>query len=231
MEADVTLVAAFGAGLLSFVSPGVLPLIPGYLSYLAGPALDAIPGRAPAAALAFIVGFSLVFVSLGATASAAGQFVMQQLPLFGRLAAVVILLSGLHTMGLLRLGGLSAQERDHRWRAAANVIGALLVGAAFALGWTPVIGPLLAGIFAIAASRDTVNEGVGLLAAFAVGLAVPFFATALVINRLGATAGSRRHAHAIRLIAGTLLVVMGLLILTSRFTAIAPWLSAYLPTY
>ncbi len=248
MDADVTLLAAFGAGLLSFVSPGVLPLIPGYLSYLAALALDEVRGTAPAttapavppnegrrrviaASLAFVLGFSLIFVSLGATASAAGQFLMQRLPLFGRLAGAVILLSGLDAIGTLRVGWFSRHRRDPTRRTTAGVIGASLVGAAFALGWTPLIGPVLAGIFAVATSRDTVSEGVGLLATYALGLAVPFFATALVINWFSGAMAKSRQARALQWVAGAVLVVMGLLIVTNTFTVISLWLSAYLPTY
>jgi cytochrome c-type biogenesis protein len=244
MEADVTRLAAFGAGLLSFISPGVLPLIPGYLAYLAGLTLDEGPGIAPAAAtstgtrprviaasLAFVLGFSLVFIALGATASAAGQFLMQRLPLFGRLAGAVILVSGLDTMGTLRVGWFSPQSRDPTRRTTAGVAGALVLGAAFALGWTPLIGPVLAGIFAVAASRDTVSEGVGLLATYAFGLAVPFVAAALVISSFSGAMAKSRPAHAAQRVLGALLVVMGLLILTNTFTVIALWLAAYLPAY
>jgi len=244
MDEHVTPLAAFGAGLLSVVSPGVLPLIPGYLAYLAGLTLDERPeitgivvassGARPrviAASLAFILGFSLVFIALGATASTAGQFLMQRQSLFGRLAGAVILLSGLDAIGTLRVGWFSRHQRDPTRRTTAGVIGALVVGAAFALGWTPLIGPVLAGIFAVAASRDTVSEGVGLLATYALGLAVPFFATALVINWFSSAMAKSRPAHALQRVAGAWLVVMGLLILTSTFTVIALWLTAYLPAY
>jgi cytochrome c-type biogenesis protein len=247
MEENVTLVAAFGAGLLSFVSPCVLPLVPGYLSYVSGLSLDELRGQTPAggdgppaavtrrivlASLAFILGFSLVFVALGATASAAGRFLLERLPVLSRLAGVVIIVFGLHTMGVLRIEWLYRTKQVHTSRRPAGLVGALLVGAAFAFGWTPCLGPILAGILAVGASRDTVGDAVRLLATYSLGLGVPFLATGLAINRFfGAMAKIRRHYHAIEMVSGALLVVIGLLIFSNRFTVIAQWLSPYLPVY
>jgi cytochrome c-type biogenesis protein len=252
LEENVTLLAAFGAGLLSFISPCVLPLIPGYLSYISGLSLDEMRGAAattgggtvavvvPADArrrvlfssLAFILGFSLVFISLGASATAIGHFLARRLSLLGRIAGVVIVLFGLHTMGVLRIEWLYQEKRVQTQRKPAGFVGAMLVGIAFAFGWTPCIGPILAGILAIAATRSGVGEGVRLLAAYSLGLAVPFFATALAINRFfGAMSRIRRHYHAIELVSGSLLVVIGVLIFTNRFTVIAQWLTPYLPVY
>jgi cytochrome c-type biogenesis protein len=246
MEENVTLLAAFGAGLLSFVSPCVLPLVPGYLSYVSGLSLDELRGTAKAAAptpsnartriltasLAFILGFSLVFVALGATASAAGQFLIERLPILSRLAGAVIILFGLHTMGVLRIEWLYQTKQVQTRRKPAGPFGAMLVGAAFAFGWTPCLGPILAGILAVGASRDTVGDAVQLLATYSLGLGVPFLATGLAINKFfGAMAKIRRHYHMIELVSGALLVVIGLLIFTNRFTVIAQWLSPYLPVY
>lgn len=246
MEENVTLLAAFGAGLLSFISPCVLPLVPGYLSYVSGLSLDELRGTSPRAAtepsaargrvvvasLAFILGFSLVFVALGATASAAGQFLIERLPILSRLAGVVIIVFGLHTMGVLRIEWLYQTKQVQTKRKPAGPFGAMLVGAAFAFGWTPCLGPILAGILAVGASRDTVGDAVQLLATYSLGLGVPFLLTGLAINRFfGAMARIRRHYHAIELVSGALLVVIGLLIFTNRFTVIAQWLSPYLPVY
>jgi cytochrome c-type biogenesis protein len=252
MEENVTLLAAFGAGLLSFISPCVLPLIPGYLSYISGVSLDEMrgsPGQGGGAAvavaalpaarqrvllssLAFILGFSLVFIALGASASAIGHFVTSRLSLFGRIAGAIIILFGLHTMGVLRIGWLYQEKRVQTKTTPTSFVGAMLVGIAFAFGWTPCIGPILAGILAIAATRSGVGEGVRLLAAYSLGLAVPFFAAALAINRFFSALGRiRKHYHMIELVSGGLLVVIGVLIFTNRFTVIAQWLSPYLPTY
>jgi cytochrome c-type biogenesis protein len=252
MEENVTLLAAFGAGLLSFISPCVLPLVPGYLSYISGLSLDDMRGAPvvavgsavavarPAGAkrqvvlssLAFVLGFSLVFVSLGAAASAIGQFLAQQQAIFNRIAGAVIIVFGLHTMGVLRIEWLYQEKRVHTSRKPAGFFGAGLVGVAFAFGWTPCIGPILAGILALASSQDTVQQGVQLLAIYSLGLGVPFLATALMIDRFfGAMGRIRRYYHVIELVSGALLVIIGLLIFTNRFTVIARWLTPYLPVY
>lgn len=247
MEENVTLLAAFGAGFLSFISPCVLPLIPGYLSYVSGLSLDDLragTGAAPSvaqpdarrrvivASLAFILGFSIVFVSLGASASLIGQFLMSRLTILGRIAGAIIIVFGLHTMGVFRIEWLYQDARVQTNRRPAGFIGATLVGIAFAFGWTPCIGPILAGILAVAATQDTVGDGVRLLLAYSLGLGVPFFATALAINRFFvAFAKIRRHYHKIEVVSGVLLVVIGLLIFTNKFTIIAQWLTPYLPVY
>jgi len=254
MEENVTLLAAFGAGLLSFISPCVLPLIPGYLSYISGLSLDEMRGTAtvatgggvavavvPSAAarrqvilssLAFILGFSIVFVSLGAAASAIGRFVIQQQAIFSRIAGAIVIIFGLHTMGVLRIEWLYQEKRVHTNRKPAGFIGAMLIGIAFAFGWTPCIGPILAGILAVAGTQETVGQGVRLLAVYSLGLGVPFLATALMINRFFTAMGKiRRHYHKSELVSGALLVVIGILIFTNKFTIIAQWLTPYLPVY
>ncbi|MBI4264732.1 MAG: cytochrome c biogenesis protein CcdA [Acidobacteria bacterium] len=250
MEENVTLLAAFGAGVLSFISPCVLPLVPGYLSYISGLSLDEMRGVAgPAGAavavaapaetrrrilissLAFILGFSLVFVALGASASAIGQFLLSRLSLLGKVAGAIIIIFGLHTMGVLRIEWLYQEKRLQAPQSSpAGPIGAMLVGIAFAFGWTPCIGPILAGILGIAATQDTVVQGVQLLSAYSLGLGVPFFATAMAINRFfAAFARIRRHYHTVEVVSGVLLVAIGVLIFTNRFTIIAQWLTPYLP--
>lgn len=251
MEENVTLLAAFVAGLLSFISPCVLPLIPGYLSYISGLSLDEMRGTPHASAgaaavavaapphvrrrilissIAFILGFTLVFIAIGATASAIGQFVNEQLPLLGRIAGAVIIVFGLHTMGVLRIEWLYQEKRVQTQRKPAGFLGAMLVGIAFAFGWTPCIGPILSGILFLAGSSDTVGQGVRLLLVYSLGLGVPFFATALAINHFFAALGRiRRHYHKVELVSGALLVAIGLLIFTNKFTLIAQWLTPYLP--
>jgi len=255
MAENVTLLAAFGAGILSFISPCVLPLIPGYLSYISGLSLDEIRGTPVAAAasatavavappaaarrqvilasLAFILGFTIVFVALGASATAIGQYVMARLSILGKIAGAIVILFGLHTMGVLRIEWLYQEKRvQTSQQRPEGFLGAALVGMAFAFGWTPCLGPILAGILAVAATQDTVGQGVQLLSAYSIGLGVPFFATALAINRFfAAFARIRRHYHKIEIVSGALLVVIGVLIFTDRFTIIAQWLTPYLPVY
>jgi cytochrome c-type biogenesis protein len=246
---NVSLFAAFVAGILSFISPCVLPLIPGYLSYISGVSLDEMRGTSGGAAVAvvigadvkrrvlatslfFILGFSLVFISLGASATFLGQFLMSRLQLLGQIAGVVIIIFGLHTMGVLRIGWLYSEKRFQTSNRPVGFIGAMLVGIAFAFGWTPCIGPILAGILTIAAGEETVGAGIRLLSVYSAGLAIPFLLAAVAINRFfSAFAKIRRHYHKIELVSGSLLVVIGLLIFTNRFTLIAQYLTPYLPVF
>ncbi|HXW06581.1 MAG TPA: cytochrome c biogenesis protein CcdA [Vicinamibacterales bacterium] len=241
MGDNVTLLAALGAGVLSFVSPCVLPLIPGYLSFVSGVSLDEMRADAPPAAsrrqvlvtsIAFVLGFSLVFIALGASATAIGRFIFDRQPLLAKIAGVLIIIFGLHTMGVFRIPLLESEKRVHAQKKPAGLLGALLVGVAFAFGWTPCIGPILAGILAIAASKETVGQGVLLLAVYSLGLGVPFLLTSVAMNRFfAATARIRRHYHRIEVASGVLLVGIGLLIFTNQLTVIVRYLQPYLPVF
>ncbi len=250
---NVSLFGAFVAGVLSFVSPCVLPLIPGYLSFISGVSLEEMRGM-PATAgggtvamtgfsaaakrqvlvtsLFFILGFSLVFVSLGASATFLGQFLMQRLTVFGKIAGVLLIIFGLHTIGIFKIEWLLQEKRVQTNAKPAGVIGAMIVGISFAFGWTPCIGPILAAILAVAAQQNSVNQGILLLSVYSMGLAIPFLLTALAINQFFvAFSKIRRHYHAIEVTSGVLMIVIGVLIFTNRFTIIAQWLSPYLPTF
>ena len=241
MNPEVTLVAAFAAGFLSFVSPCVLPLIPGYISFVSGVSVEEMRGDAAPAtsrlqvfltSLAFVIGFSIVFVALGASATAVGKFMFAKLPLLSKIAGVILIVFGLHTMGVFRLAFLDTEKRVHAQRKPAGPLGALLVGVAFAFGWTPCIGPILGGILAIAGSKKTVGEGITLLAVYSLGLGIPFLITSLAINQFfGAAKRIRKHYHAIELASGALLIVIGLLIVTGQLTIITRYLQPYLPSY
>ena len=241
MNPNVSLIAAFAAGFLSFVSPCVLPLIPGYISFVSGVSVEEMRGDAPPAtsrlqvfitSLAFVIGFSLVFVALGASATAIGKFMFAKLPLLSKIAGAVLIVFGLHTMGVFRLAFLETEKRVHAQRKPAGPLGAMLVGVAFAFGWTPCIGPILGGILAIAGSRNSVGEGITLLAVYSLGLGIPFLLTSLAINQFfGAAKRIRRYYHAIELISGGLLVAIGVLILTGQLTLIVRFLQPYLPVF
>ena len=241
MHPDVSLIAAFAAGFLSFVSPCVLPLIPGYISFVSGVSLEEMRGDAPPAtsrlqvfitSLAFVIGFSLVFVALGASATAIGKFMFAKLPLLSKIAGGVLIVFGLHTMGVFRLAFLETEKRVHAQRKPAGPLGAMLVGIAFAFGWTPCIGPILGGILAIAGSRNSVGEGITLLAVYSLGLGIPFLLTSLAINQFfGAAKRIRRYYHAIELASGALLVAIGVLIITGQLTLIVRLLQPYLPVF
>lgn len=244
MSEDVSLVAAFVAGILSFISPCVLPLVPGYLSFISGVSLEELRGmpggptpetsatrRVFIASLAFVAGFSVVFVMLGATASTIGRLVYTQLDLLSKVAGVLVILFGLHTMGVFQIGWLNRQARVDT-RKPAGLLGAFIVGFAFAFGWTPCIGPILGAILALAAEEGTVRHGMLLLAVYSAGLGIPFLGTSLAVNRFfAAFARIRRHYKTIEVVAGCLMVAIGLLILTNQFTLIARVLTPYLPTF
>src|SRR3954467_7118932 len=241
MDQNVSLLAAFAAGFLSFVSPCVLPLIPGYISFVSGVSVEEMRSdAAPAASrvqifftsLAFVIGFSIVFVALGASATAVGKFLFAKLPLLTKIAGAILIVFGLHTMGVFRLAFLDTEKRVHSQRKPAGPLGAMLVGIAFAFGWNPCIGPILGGILAIAGSKDTVLAGVELLAVYSLGLGMPFLLTSVAINQFfAATKRIRKYYHAIELVSGGLLVAIGVLIFTNQFTLIVRYLQPYLPVY
>ena len=241
---EVSLFAAFLAGVLSFISPCVLPLIPGYLSFVSGVTLDEMRGtgaivasagarrRAVLMSVAFVLGFSIVFISLGASATAIGALLMEHLSLLGKVAGVIIILFGLHMTGVLRIGWLYSEKRIQTGKKPAGFFGAVLVGIAFAFGWTPCIGPILSAILFVAAAQETVGQGVQLLAVYSAGLGVPFIATSLAINKfLAASARIRNYYHTIEVVSGILMVMVGVLIFTGRFTIIAQYLTPYFPTF
>ncbi len=245
MVENPTFLAAFVAGVLSFISPCVLPLIPGYLSYISGLTLDEMQGtgdtamsfgaarrRVLAASIFFILGFSFVFICFGAAASVLGQYMLERQRLLAKIAAVIVILFGLHTMGVLRIGWLYSEKRVQVERKPTTLFGAFFVGLAFAFGWTPCIGPILGGILAIAGTQQTVGQGVQLLAVYSAGLGLPFLLTALAINQFFSVFKRiRKHYHLIEIVSGLLLVLIGVLIFTNRFTLIAKWLTPYLPTF
>jgi len=245
MVENPTFLAAFAAGVLSFISPCVLPLIPGYLSYISGLTLDEMQGtgdgamslgaarrRVLVASIFFILGFSFVFICFGAAASVLGQYMLERQRLLAKIAAVIVILFGLHTMGVLRIGWLYSEKRVQVERKPTTLFGAFFVGLAFAFGWTPCIGPILGGILAIAGTQQTVGQGVQLLAVYSAGLGLPFLLTALAINQFFTVFKRiRKHYHLIEIVSGLLLVLIGVLIFTNRFTLIAKWLTPYLPTF
>lgn len=176
--------------------------------------------------------FSLVFMALGASATAIGQFLAERLTVFGKAAGIILVIFGLHTMGILRVGWLYGEMRVQTRRKPAGLFGAMIVGVAFAFGWTPCIGPILAAILTVAGAQETVGEGVRLLAVYSLGLGIPFMATALATNQFfAAFARIRRYYGVVEVVSGALLIAVGLLIFTNRFTIIAQYVSPYLPTF
>jgi cytochrome c-type biogenesis protein len=240
MGDNVSLIAAFGAGFLSFISPCVLPLIPGYLSFVSGVSLEEMRDDTAVTArrhvivtsLAFVLGFSLVFIALGASASAIGKFLFRNSTILTRVAGALVIIFGLHTMGVFRIPFLETEKRLQAGSKPKTLLGAEMVGMAFGFGWTPCIGPILSGILTLAGSKETVWEGVVMLAVYSLGLGIPFLLASLTINKFFAvSARLRRHYHAIEVTSGALLVGIGLLLFTDQLTVITRLLTPYLPTF
>src|SRR6266436_4531843 len=226
-------IAAFLAGLVSFLSPCVLPLVPGYVSLISGAGVEEL--KAPESRLlskvmlnsiGFIMGFSVVFITLGAISTEVGQLLARYKSLLAQVAGVVIILFGLHLTGLLRIHALYADKRLHNIKGGSSTLGAFAIGFAFAFGWTPCVGPILAVILGFAATQDSLVKGVMLLAIYSLGLAVPFLLTSLAIERfLKFYSRFRAHMHAVEVASGGLLIALGALLVLGRFTIISNYLS------
>jgi len=241
MGFDISVWAAFGAGLLSFLSPCVLPLVPPYLCYLAGVNLEdltkadgadkrAAARKAMIAALFFVLGFSTVFVALGAGASAIGQLLREYLDILAKVAGVVIIIMGLHFLGVFRIGFLLMEKRYQANTSGATLVGSYVIGLAFAFGWTPCIGPVLASILAVAASEESVAKGAFLLAVYSAGLGVPFLLAAFAINGfLAFMQRFRKHLGTVEKVMGALLVITGVMFITGGMQEVSAWLLETFP--
>jgi cytochrome c-type biogenesis protein len=230
---NVTLSAAFVAGLISFLSPCVLPLVPGYVSLISGAGVEELKSpqahlmrRVMVNSVGFILGFSVVFVTLGAISTEIGQLAARYKHTLSIVAGVVIIIFGLHLTGIFKIKALYADARLHSVKGGSTLMGAFVIGFAFAFGWTPCLGPILSGILAIAGGEDSVGKGILLLAVYSLGLAVPFLLTSLLMERfLKFYSRFRSHMHALEVASGGLLIALGVLLVMGRFTLIASWLS------
>src|SRR6187431_1333701 len=238
MTPDVTLLAALLAGLVSFLRPCVLPVVPPYLIYLAGTSLERLADaeleprvrrEAVLAALLFVCGFSTVFVALGASASVIGGMIRAYSVDLSIIAGIAIIVMGLHFLGVLRIGVLLREKRVEVAKPV-GLWGAYVMGLAFAFGWTPCIGPILAAILAVAASEQTVAKGAGLLAVYSLGLGIPFLLAALAVRPFAAfLARFRRHLMHMERVMGGLLVLTGVAFLTGSVSQASFWLLETFP--
>jgi len=238
MHSDVTILAALIAGLVSFLSPCVLPLVPPYLIYIAGTSLERLAGEEPeprvrretvAAALLFVAGFSTVFVALGASASVIGSLIRAYSGPLAIVAGIVIIVMGLHFLGVTPIAWLNRQKRLEVVKPV-GLWGAYVIGLAFAFGWTPCIGPILAAILAVAASEQTVARGAGLLAVYSLGLGIPFVIAAFAIEPFAAfLARFKTHLHRVEQAMGALLVLTGIAFLTGSINQLSVWLLDMFP--
>lgn len=227
---------SFAAGLLSFLSPCVLPLVPGYISYISGKSLESLshpePGawkKTAATSVFFVAGFAFIFTVLGASASAVGRLLLGQMFILTKAAGVIIVLFGLHTLGVIQIPVLYYQKRFNTSRVGAGFGGAFAMGAAFAFGWTPCIGPILAGILALAATEETVSRGMFLLFIYSMGLGIPFILTGFGVNAFMAFfARYKRFVRAGEIAAGLMLVAAGLLIFFNKLIILASWMPSFL---
>ena len=239
MAIDVTYGGSVLGGLVSFLSPCVLPLVPPYLCYMAGVSLgqltetDVDPGahrRVVLSAIAFVLGFATIFVTLGAAASAIGQLVRSHLDVLSLLGGAVIILMGLHFLGVFRIAFLDREARFTVRNQPAGPLGSYVMGLAFAFGWTPCIGPVLAAILAVAGTEDTVARGASLLAAYSLGLGIPFLIAAFFAAPfMRFMARFRRYLGAVEKAMGGLLVLTGVLFITGRIADVSYWLLATFP--
>jgi cytochrome c-type biogenesis protein len=225
--------AAFLAGILSFLSPCVLPLVPGYVSLISGATVEDLQtdsrrmlGTVMLHSLTFIAGFSVVFIALGAVATGVGQLANQYHNVLAKVAGIIVIVFGLHLTGLLKIKALYADKRLHEVKGGASAWGSFAVGFAFAFGWTPCIGPILATILVFAGAQETVFKGVLLLAVYSMGLAVPFLLTSLGVDRfLAFYTRFRRHLHTVEVVSGVLLIAVGVLIFMNNLRILSGYLS------
>jgi cytochrome c-type biogenesis protein len=228
-------VVAFMAGLLSFLSPCVLPLVPSYVGFITGMTLPEMAGRRRVAlthALLFVLGFSIIFVILGASATALGRALNYYQVWLQRVGGVLIILFGLLCLGVFKVGLLNQERRVHLERKPVGYLGSALVGMAFGAGWTPCIGPVLGGILGLAATTNDVSRGMQLLAVYSAGLAVPFLIAAVAVESfLDWFQRFRRYLPWVMRLSGILLIVVGVLLVTGEFTRLAGWLQGLTPAF
>ena len=236
---NITIWVAFLAGLLSFLSPCVLPLVPGYVSLISGVSIDHLKSGSESRAnarravilnsIAFNIGLSMIFLSLGVLAGLLGKTVTAN-PWFRIIGGIIIIGFGLQLMGLLKIGALYKDTRFFSQQKPRGMLGSMTLGMAFAAGWTPCIGPILGGIIGLAATSGSWKTGLFLSCFYAAGLAVPFLLTGLGINRfLGFYSKFRKHLHKVEVVSGVMLISIGLLIATNKISVINSWLASWLP--
>ena len=239
---DVGYGAAFLAGILSFISPCVLPIVPPYLAYLAGISFSelneeggsnpAVSRRIALSSVAFVLGFTTVFVALGATASVIGQSIARYFDTLSVIAGILILVMGLHFLGVFRIGLLYREARIDVQKKPAGLAGAYVMGLAFAFGWTPCVGPVLAAILFVASAEDTAMRGATLLALYSLGIGIPFIIAGLFASRfIGWASRFKKHMHTVERVMGGLLVLTGILFITGQMSRIAQWLLDTFPGF
>ncbi|HIJ85510.1 MAG: cytochrome c biosis protein, transrane region [Magnetococcales bacterium] len=235
---EVSYATALAAGFLSFVSPCVLPLVPAYISFMSGVSVEGLRHgndaklglRAGVTSLFFVLGFSTVFILMGASATVLGSLLQSHVRVLSKVGGVLIVLFGLHTMGVFRIGLLNMEARFNEIKKPAGLLGAYVIGLAFAFGWTPCVGPILAGILALAGGRESIGEGVALLAVYSLGLGLPFILAGLATHLFfGFFQRVRRYMRWVEWISGLFLIVVGVMIFFGDFNRFAILLIQWFP--
>ena len=233
--AAVGVTISFTAGVLSFLSPCVLPLIPSYVSFITGMSIDDVQRSRRIAlvhSLLFILGFTLIFLALGATATLVGRLLHQHRDWIGRIGGVLVIVLGLYLLGVFNIGAFARERRVHIATKPLGYLGTVLVGMAFAAGWTPCIGPILGAVLTFTASSADLNRGLILLFAYSLGLALPFLIAALMIDRFIAVFQRYRGALAwMTRASGVLLLAVGVLMITGSMTMLTSWLQGWTPDF
>ncbi|MGC8595483.1 MAG: cytochrome c biogenesis CcdA family protein [Candidatus Kryptoniota bacterium] len=234
---NVTVLTAFVFGVLSFVSPCVLPIVPGYLSFISGYSFDEMLNSSRSElfkkvtlnSLLFVIGFSVVFVALGASATAIGKFLQEKFDLFAKIAGIVIILFGIHMTGIFKIKFLNYEKKFHSEKKIGP-FGSFVAGLAFAFGWTPCIGPVLAGILAIASQQDTVMKGIILLSVYSIGLGIPFLITSVSVNAfLSFFKKFSKYVRWVEIVGGILLIIVGVLIMTNSLQILSSYFAKWFP--
>ncbi|MFH1783812.1 MAG: cytochrome c biogenesis protein CcdA [bacterium] len=227
---EISLIVAFMAGFAAFISPCVLPLIPAYISFITGVSVKELSSADTKSknvskiilpTLFFILGFSLIFIILGASATFLGSFFLKNQRILQIIGGIIVVIFGLHMAGAFKLKFLEHEKRFSMNRRPLTVIGAFIAGVVFALGWTPCVGPILASILLYAGTQETVSEGIKLLSAFSLGLGIPFLLTSIAIGSfLSVFDRIKKYFRIISILSGIILVIMGILIMTGTFTVL-----------
>ncbi len=218
-----TLLLSFAAGLLSFASPCILPLIPAYLSYITGASIENLKTgglykRNVLLSLLFVLGFTAVFTILGASATWLGRHILMKQDIIRKAGAVIIILFGLHLAGILKIKPLYKQKKINAGKTDGGYAGAFIIGMVFAFGWTPCVGPVLASILIMASAENSLSRGILLLFVYSMGIGLPFIITAMFLNKaLSAFTGIKRHYRKIETATGILLIAIGILMFFNKF--------------
>lgn len=228
---NISLILAFSAGLISFLSPCVLPLVPAYISYITGTTIGNTNNKKSNLyvlykSLGFVIGFSIIFIIMGASITSLGKVFIKNQSIFRRLSGILILVFGLHITGILKIKLFYREKRFLSFKDSSSPLGSIFMGMAFAAGWTPCVGPILSSILLYASNMETISKGIILLVFYSLGLAVPFILTALAIDKLSLKIRNLgKYLNLISIISGILMIVMGILIFTNKISILSQYLN------